>query len=159
RLQDGHRCDSQMEGGRVHATVARRDPDERRSPGARRRALEEGGALALSDYRQLIAGYIASQAKPVDKCGHQPRLYALTQRVGGGMQYDDDVVYAAAWLHDLGVFIGHRPEQPEALAHWDNVVYAITASPDILRRFEFPAEKIPAVQDTIRTHQPNAEPT
>ena len=112
----------------------------------------------MSDYRQLIAGYIASQAKPVDKFGHQPRLYALTERIGAGMQYDDDVVYGAAWLHDWGVFIGHRPEQPEALARWDNVVYAIKASPDILRRFEFP-EKIPAVQETIRTHQPNAEPT
>ncbi len=48
------------------------------------------------------------------------------------MSYDDDVVYAAAWLHDLGVFIGHRPEDPEALSRWDNVSYAMKQAPAAL---------------------------
>jgi uncharacterized protein len=26
------------------------------------------------------------------------------------MDYDDDIPFAAAWMHDLGVFIGHRPK-------------------------------------------------
>lgn len=94
----------------------------------------------------------------MDKFGHQPRLYALTCRIGADLEYDSDIVYAAAWLHDLGVFLGHRPADPEALACWDNVRYAIAESPAILDSVGFPHAKIPAVLESIRTHQAAAEP-
>src|SRR6202162_2803686 len=97
------------------------------------------------DFRSRLAEYVSSQALPIDKLGHQPRLYALTQLVGQGMSYDDDVVYAAAWLHDLGVFIGHRPEDPEELSHWDHEAYVIERAPAILTDAGFPADKMPAV--------------
>jgi len=109
-------------------------------------------------YLDAIAEYVLSQALPVDKYGHQPRLHALTIEVGWGQSYDEDVVYAAAWLHDLGVFVGHRPEDKEALSHWDHVVYAVERVPAILRDCGFPAEKIPAVLEAIRTHQPVDSP-
>jgi uncharacterized protein len=111
------------------------------------------------DFRSRLAEYVTGQALPVDKLGHQPRLYALTQLVGQGMSYDDDVVYAAAWLHDLGVFIGHRPEDPEALSRWDNVVYAMNQAPAALARCGFPATKVARVVEAIRTHQPHLSPT
>jgi len=103
--------------------------------------------------------YIRAQAKPVDKFSHQPRLYELTRLIGVGQNYDDNVVFAAVWLHDLGVFIGHRPENPAELAAWDCVTYAMKQTPDILQQLEFPAGKIPAVVEVIRTHQPQAHPT
>jgi uncharacterized protein len=112
-----------------------------------------------SNFRDALVAYIRKQAKPVDKFSHQPRLYALTREVGAGQAYDDDVVFAAAWLHDLGVFVGHRPEEPEALARWDCVAYAIKQAPGILKGLNFPAEKIPAVVEAIRTHQPHERPT
>lgn len=112
----------------------------------------------MLSFRQPLAEYIAQQAKPVDKFGHQPRLYALAVEVGAGQAYDDDVLYAAAWMHDLEVFAGHRPEDLEALARWDNVAYAMEKTPELLRSFDFPEEKIPAVLEAIRTHQPHAEP-
>jgi uncharacterized protein len=111
------------------------------------------------DFRSLLAEFVSSQALPIDKLGHQPRLYALTQLVGQGMSYDDDVVYAAAWLHDLGVFIGHRPEDPEALSRWDNVTYAMKQAPAALARCGFPATKVAQVVEAIRTHQPHLSPT
>jgi uncharacterized protein len=111
------------------------------------------------DFRSRLAEYVSSQALPIDKLGHQLRLYALTQLVGQGMSYDDDVVYAAAWLHDLGVFIGHRPEDPEALSRWDNVSYAMKQAPAALARCGFPATKVAQVVETIRTHQPHLSPT
>ncbi|MGB8535535.1 MAG: phosphohydrolase [Acidobacteriaceae bacterium] len=111
------------------------------------------------DFRSRLAAYVRSQALPIDKLGHQPRLYALTQLVGQGMSYDDDVVYAAAWLHDLGVFIGHRPEDPEALSSWDNVSYAMKQAPRVLARCGFPATKVAPVVEAIRTHQPHLSPT
>lgn len=119
-----------------------------------------GNAAAVSgaDFRHALAEYIRSQARPIDKLGHQPRLYHLTRLVGEGKRYDDDVVYAAAWLHDLGVFLGHRPEELSALEIWDSVCYAMEQAPAVLLRAGFPAEKIPAVVETIRTHQPQADP-
>lgn len=110
-------------------------------------------------FRESIAAYIEAEAKPREKFGHQPRLYALTRKMGEGMSYDDDVVYAAVWLHDLGVFTGHRPEDLELLKAWDNTKYAMDKAPGLLSWFGFPAEKIPAVVEAIRTHQPSFEPS
>src|SRR5580658_7807927 len=112
----------------------------------------------MIDFRQSIENYIAREARPLDKFGHQPRLYALTQQVGAGHEYDDDVVFAAVWLHDLGVFIGHRPEDPADLARWDNAAYAVERAPALLEDMGFPAEKVSAVIEAIRTHQPPANP-
>jgi len=74
------------------------------------------------------------------------------------MSYDDDVVYAAAWLHDLGVFIGHRPENPDQLSGWDNVAYAMKQAPEALYQAGFPAAKVVQVVEAIRTHQPHLTP-
>jgi uncharacterized protein len=115
--------------------------------------------VSQPSYHQAIADYIRAHAKPPDKFSHQQRLYHLAKRLAGDQAFDDDVLYAAAWLHDLGVFIGHRPEDPAALATWDNVAYAATEAPALLKQFEFPAEKISAVSEVIRTHLPSAEPT
>jgi uncharacterized protein len=111
------------------------------------------------NFRLPLAEYVRSQALPVDKLGHQPRLYALTRLIGESMSYDDDVLYAAAWLHDLGVFIGHRPEDPDELAAWDSVSYAMKQAPAALLRFGFPATKVAQVLEAIRTHQPHLSPT
>jgi len=97
--------------------------------------------------------YIRSEAQPVDKFGHQPRLYALACQVAQGEGCDDDVLFAAAWMHDLGVFQGHRPADPEELARWDHVPYTISKSEELLKTWGFPAEKLAAVAEAIRTHQ------
>jgi uncharacterized protein len=103
--------------------------------------------------------YIRAQARPPDKFSHQPRLYRLAARLAEGRAFDDDVLFAAAWLHDLGVFVGHRPEDPARLAAWDHVAYALKEVSSLLRKFGFPAEKIPAVLEVIRTHLPSTTPT
>ena len=102
--------------------------------------------------------YVRAQAQPPDKFSHQVRLYHLAKQLAEGQPYDDDVLYAAAWLHDVGVFIGHRPEDPAALAVWDHVAYAARQAPQLLRQFGFPENKIPAVVDAIRMHLPSGKP-
>ncbi len=111
------------------------------------------------NYRAAIVEYIRLQAKPPDKFSHQPRLHQIARQLAEGQPFDDDVLYAAAWLHDLGVFIGHRPEDLAALVVWDNVAYAMKEAPKILRQYGFPETKIPAVVEVIRTHLPSANPT
>jgi uncharacterized protein len=111
------------------------------------------------DWRSSVIAYIRTEAKPVDKFGHQPRLYRLAAEIGKGMQYDDDVLFAAAWMHDLGVFHGHRPEDPAQLSTWNHVPYTIERSRKLLPAWGFPSEKLDAVAAAILYHQPQDEPT
>jgi uncharacterized protein len=113
----------------------------------------------MSDFRAALEQYLHANANPPHKYGHQPRLYALSQQIGAGLTYDDDVVFAAVFLHDLGVFIGHRPEDAAALKAWDHVAYITAKAPAILSDAGFPSEKVAAVLEVIRTHQPQDTPT
>lgn len=118
--------------------------------------------VAEEGWRSSVVAYIREEAMPVDKFGHQPRLYALAKTIAEeeskeGRFCDDDVLFAAAWMHDLGVFVGHRPSDPEELAAWDHVPYTIAKSTEMLRRWGFPEEKLGAVAEAIRTHQPKDE--
>jgi uncharacterized protein len=116
----------------------------------------------MSDFRDQLEQYVRREASPEHKYSHQPRLYALTREIAGNIKpaptYDDDIVYAAAFLHDLGVFIGHRPEDPEALKQWNHVTYICDQAPAILIRFNFPTDKIESVLACIREHQPHDNP-
>ena len=114
--------------------------------------------MSQKDYRAAIIEYIRHNANPPDKFSHQERLYGLATELAEGQPFDDDVVFAAAWLHDLGVFVGHRPEDPQALAAWDHLGYAMEKAPAILLDAGFPRDKIPAVLEAIRTHMPAYNP-
>lgn len=109
-------------------------------------------------YRAAIERYICAHARPVDKYSHQARLYHWAVVLAEAKDFDDDVLHAAAWMHDLGVFVGHRPENPEQLAKWDNVAYALSETPRLLKEFGFPESKINAVLGAIRTHLPTRSP-
>ncbi len=114
--------------------------------------------MTAPSWRDAVITYIRAEAQPADKFGHQPRLYALACQIAEGEQCDDDVLFAAAWMHDLGVFLGHRPSDPEKLAKWDHVPYTIARSSELLAEWGFPPEKLEAVAEAIRTHQPKDEP-
>ncbi|HEY2468014.1 MAG TPA: HD domain-containing protein [Terracidiphilus sp.] len=109
-------------------------------------------------WREAVIEYIRAEAKPKDKFGHQPRLYALATKIGRGMEFDDDVLFASAWMHDLGVFLGHRPEDPGQLSGWDHVPYTIGRSRELLEGWGFPAEKLDGVAEAIRNHQAKDDP-
>lgn len=109
-------------------------------------------------WRQSVMAYIRAEAQPKDKFGHQPRLYALATAIGKGMDYDDDVLFAAAWMHDLGVYIGHRPSNQAELERWNHVPYTVARTRELLAACGFPIEKLDGVTEAIRTHQPQDSP-
>ncbi len=115
--------------------------------------------MTMPGWRGLVIEYIRAEAQPPDKFGHQPRLYALATEIGKGLQYDDDILFAAAWMHDLGVFLGHRPADMAQLSRWDHVPYTIRRSRELLSGWSFPAEKLDGVAEAIQHHQPKDEPT
>ena len=109
-------------------------------------------------WRDSLVAYIRAETQPIDKFGHMPRLYALASCLGQDFEHDDDVLFAAAWIHDLGVFIGHRPEDPEKLKTWDHVPYTVARARALLPAWGFPPGKLDAVEQVIRTHQPQDDP-
>src|ERR1035437_6724220 len=123
-----------------HAQAQRRDAQGGFAPNWRignhwRRCYS--GAMHQSGYREAVVDYIRVQAKPPDKFSHQARLYRLAVQLAEGKPYDDDVLYTAAWMHDLGVFVGHRPEDPAALAAGGHLAFSTRQVPQILRQFGF----------------------
>ncbi len=113
----------------------------------------------MREFRAKLIEYIREQAQPPDKFSHQARLYALAVSLADGTPFDDDVLFASAWLHDLGVFIGHRPADVRALEKWDHVAYAIQTAPPILSSAGFPEAKIAHVLNVIREHLPTSTPS
>jgi uncharacterized protein len=113
--------------------------------------------VSKQNWRDSVVAYIRAEATPADKFGHMPRLYALAHRIAEGENCDDDVLFAAAWMHDLGVFLGHRPADSAQLAAWDHVPYTIARSRELLVEWGFPKAKMEAVAEAIRTHQPKDE--
>jgi uncharacterized protein len=115
------------------------------------------------EWRDAVVAYIREEATPGDKFGHQPRLYRLAQEIATDPDLnqgcDDDVLFASAWMHDLGVFLGHRPSDPVKLAAWDHVPYTIAKSRELLSQWGFPDAKLEAVAETIRTHEAKYTPT
>ncbi len=112
-----------------------------------------------NDWRKAVVEYIRVEAQPEDKFGHQPRLYALAKKIAQDIEYDDDILFAAVWMHDLGVFLGHRPQNSEQLSRWDHVPYTIGRSKELLTEWGFPTEKLDGVAEAIRHHQATDEPT
>lgn len=114
--------------------------------------------MTKGNWRESVVTYIRAEAQPEDKFGHQPRLYALAKKIGQGLEYDDDILFAAVWMHDLGVFLRHRPQVPEQLSSWDHVPYTIGRSRELLIEWGFPSEKLDAVAQAIRHHQAKDDP-
>jgi uncharacterized protein len=115
--------------------------------------------MMIRNWRESVVEYIRVEAQPQDKFGHQPRLYALAKTIGQDLAYDDDILFAAVWMHDLGVFSGHRPQDSEQLSRWDHVPYTIGRSRELLPAWGFPPEKLDGVAEAIRNHQAKDEPT
>lgn len=112
-------------------------------------------------WSQRLDAFLRQHANPPHKYGHQPRLVALVDQIAARtpeLRFDADVVFAAAFLHDLGVFIGHRPEDPLSLSQWDHVAYACEQAPSILSHVGFPEHKLQHVLACIREHQHKDEP-
>jgi uncharacterized protein len=85
---------------------------------------------------------------------HSERNYriALLLARGDGLRVDTDVLFAAAFLHDMAAFV---PCEDAKLEHGE---CAARQSGAILRAAGFPMEKLPAVQAAERGHMYYSDP-
>lgn len=79
---------------------------------------------------------------------HSERNYNVAVRLAGddGLKVDRDVLFAAAFLHDMAAF---KPCADKKMEHGD---CAAIESGAVLRDAGFPMQKFPAVQDAERRH-------
>ena len=90
---------------------------------------------------------------PAWGASHDRRDYALAKELAAadGVTLDDDVLFAAAYLHDMAAF----PPWAEGRDHADVAADKVDS---VLAGTDFPAAKLQAVRDAIRTHMYARDP-
>jgi hypothetical protein len=100
-------------------------------------------------WRQTVRAFAASNFKnPAWGYSHCVRDYGLARQLAATdhVAFDDDVLFAAAYLHDMAAF---KPWEVDKKEHGD--VGAMTIDL-VLKGTDFPMDKIEAVRGAIRTH-------
>jgi HD superfamily phosphodiesterase len=102
-----------------------------------------------SDWHTTVREFAAQHFKnPAWGYSHSMRDYSLARELAAAdhVKLDDDILFAAAYLHDMAAF---PPWENEKLDHSD-VAAGIVDS--VLKGTGFPMAKIDAVRAAIRTH-------
>ena len=105
-------------------------------------------------WKQKLIDLTKNFEHPAWGISHFKRIYdlalelALTQQ----LDIDDDALYAAAYIHDIGAF---KPYSQKGRDHTD---VAIENCNEILESTDFPIEKIPLVKEIIKSHMFYAKP-
>jgi uncharacterized protein len=147
-LPDGHSAKHySWERHRCQAALGRRRARCKTRVGREGKACREGGFLrTIKLVRKLIHQYAKdlTAGRLASGYEHAYRVYHLARRIGEGVDYDDDVLHAACFLHDVDIAAGH-PDGSAAKAR------------AILEETGFAPGKISAVCTAILRHLPGEE--
>src|ERR1700761_522183 len=117
-----------------------------------------GSALADEDapaWRSVVDKFAQDHFhNPAWGYSHSRRDYQLARELAAAdrVKLDDDVLYAAAYLHDMAAF---EPWQKSNVDHADQAAEIVDT---ILKNTGFPMKKIDAVRGAIRTHMYDRAP-
>lgn len=107
-----------------------------------------------SDWRAAVHRFAAEKMKhPAWGLSHSMRDYELAKQLAAvdQVKLDDDVLYAAAYLHDVAAFEPFR----SSIDHQDEAAKIVGS---LLEGTGFPMAKIDAVRGAIRTHMYSRDP-
>jgi hypothetical protein len=107
------------------------------------------------DWRAAVHRFAATNLKhPAWGLSHSLRDYELAKELAAADQVtlDDDVLYAAAYLHDVAAFV---PFRRSFVDHQDEAARIVES---MLAGTGFPMSKIEAVRAAIRTHMDERDP-
>ena len=110
---------------------------------------------AQGDWRAAVRGFAEQHLKhPAWGAAHSRRDYELARTLAADDQVplDDDVLFAAAYLHDVAAF---APWQKHGVDHADEAAQIVG---NLLEGTGFPMAKIEAVRGAIRTHMYPRDP-
>lgn len=111
------------------------------------------GAVTSHDqpWREVVRQFAAQHFKhPAWGYSHSVRDYELAKALAAAdhVRLDDDVLFAAAFLHDMAAFAPWDREK-QGIDHSDEGARVFDT---VLRATDFPPNKLTAVRDAIRTH-------
>jgi uncharacterized protein len=112
-------------------------------------AAPSASTTNAGDWRATVRTFGAEHFKqPAWGYSHSSRDYALARELAAsdGVALDDDVLFAAAYLHDMAAF------PPWADPKADHADVAANVVHTVLEGTGFPMAKIDAVRGAIRTH-------
>lgn len=102
-------------------------------------------------WRETVRQFAAQHFKhPAWGYSHSVRDYELAKTLAAAdhVTLDDDVLFAAAFLHDMAAFAPWDRDK-EGIDHSDEGARVVDT---VLDKTDFPARKIDAVRNAIRTH-------
>src|SRR5262245_44484553 len=108
-----------------------------------------------NDWRKAVQQFVGANMKhPAWGLSHSMRDYDLAKALAAADQVtlDDDVIYAAAYLHDVAAF---TPFRKSGVDHQDQAAQLVEA---LLADTGFPMAKIEGVRGAIRTHMYGRDP-
>jgi HD superfamily phosphodiesterase len=118
-------------------------------------SMERSSPPARADWRDSIRLLNEQHFKHTAwGTAHSVRDYDVAKWIAATdhLPYDDDVLFAAAYLHDIA---GFPPWEKQGVDHQDRGAELMDS---VLTNFGFPAEKIAKVKAAIRTHMPDRAP-
>jgi len=107
------------------------------------------------DWHTTVVEFAKANFKhPAWGFSHSVRDYHLAKSLAAkdNVKLDDDVLFAAAYLHDIAAF---APWEKEGVDHADQAASIVDT---VLNGSGFPVEKIDAVRTAIRTHMFDRDP-
>jgi HD superfamily phosphodiesterase len=118
-------------------------------------AMAVRSPAGTADWHATVRDFAAKHFKnPAWGYSHCMRDYALARELAAAdhVALDDDVLFAAAYLHDMAAF---KPWENEKLDHSDVGAGLVDT---VLKGTGFPMAKIDAVRGAIRTHMYYRDP-
>lgn len=118
-------------------------------------AMAEPSSASPADWHATVREFALSHFKnPAWGYSHCKRDYVLAHELAAAdhVRLDDDVLYAAAYLHDMAAF---APWEKPDVDHADEAARIVDT---VLNGTGFPMQKIDAVRAAIRTHMFDRHP-
>ena len=99
-------------------------------------------------WRDYILVFAEKFEHPAWGFNHSNRVYKMAMDIAEveGLVVDEDVFFAAAYIHDMGAF------EPYKKADVDHAVRSAELTEETLNNLKFPQEKIKQVKDVIGHH-------
>lgn len=106
----------------------------------------------MKQRNELVEIIQKSGVHPAWGVKHCTRVYLLAKELASPLELDDEILYFAAMLHD----IGRTPRY--ALSNVDHALRSKGVAANLLNKMAFPADKIPFVLEAIEYHMYYSEP-
>jgi uncharacterized protein len=106
-------------------------------------------------WQEYLLAFAEQFHHPAWGTAHARRVYEMTLQLGRekGVTLDEDALFGAAFLHDMGAFSPYRQ------AGVDHADRSTQTAPAVLEAADFPANRITAVQEIIQGHMFYATPS